>query len=98
MRSGDLDTNGMLANMDQLSDAAEVFLSLLIEEYACELGNHAIHSTHACKHPSASAAMRAMLREAYQRGREDVIVKPIPDYEAAVASVEAVNNANAERG
>lgn len=77
----------------QMSDAAEIFLRALDEEFECELANHAIHSEHT-KYESASDARMAMLRLAYLRGREDER-EPFDarDFAADVAKVEAANAA-----
>jgi hypothetical protein len=76
--------------MDRISDAAELWLRLLVEEFMCEIANHDIGAKHACKYESGTEARMAMLRLAYLRGREDALAQPT-DFDADVARVEAAN-------
>lgn len=69
--------------MDTISDAAELWLRMTVDEFACELANHAIQSSHACKYPSSREATLAMLRQTYLKGRSDAI-DPRPDFDADV--------------
>lgn len=63
-----------------ISDAAELWLRLLHEDFIGELANHAIFSPHV-RYPSSGDATRAMLRLAYLRGQHDAIT-PMKDFEA----------------
>lgn len=69
------------------SPAAELYFDLLIDDYACELANQAIQSE-AARYPSSREAMRAMVREAYQKGTEAIAP---PDFDADVQAVQAAN-------
>ena len=67
--------------MDEISEAAELWLRLLDDDFWCELANHAIHSEHV-KYPSTTEARMAMLRLAYLKGREDATAQP-EDFDTA---------------
>lgn len=77
-----------------ITDAAELWLRLLEDEFFCELANHAIGSKHV-KYPSGPEARMAMLRKAYLKGRADamtqIAVDESSDFEADVARVVARN-------
>ena len=77
--------------MEEITEAAELWLRLLDDDFWCEIANHAIHSEHV-KYPSATEARRAMLRLAYLKGRDDATAQP-DNFDAAVARVEAANAA-----
>ena len=77
---------------DAISDAAEIWLRLLEEDFFLELANQAIGAKHATKYESSSEATMAMLRLAYLKGREDATAQPA-DFDADMARVEAANRA-----
>ena len=77
---------------DALSDAAEIWLRLLEEDFFLELANQAIGAKHATKYESSSEATMAMLRLAYLKGRSDATAQPA-DFDADMARVEAANRA-----
>lgn len=79
--------------MDPLSDAAEVFITLLVHEFDCELGNHAIGSTHACHFSTSTEALKAMCRRAYLKGREEALASPA-SLEDDIAMISAINAAS----
>lgn len=67
--------------MDQISDAADLWLRLLDDEFWCEIANHEIGSPHV-KFASVKDAKLAMLRLAYLKGREDATKSPSTDLES----------------
>lgn len=79
--------------IDELSPAVELWLTLLVDRFWCEIANHDIGSKHACKYSSGTEARLVMLREAYYKGHSDAL-EPRADFEAAVQQV-AETNANA---
>ena len=71
--------------MDEISEAAELWLELLDGDFWCELANHSIGSEHV-KYPSSTEARMAMLRLAYLKGREDATAQPA-DFDTAVTRI-----------
>jgi hypothetical protein len=84
---------------DQISDAAEAWLSELHDDFAYELGNQAIASPHT-KYESSKAAVLAMLRQAYVHGREEALraLTPPPDFDQDVTQLEQRQPINTSRG
>lgn len=80
--------------MDVISDAAELWLGMLEDEFWCEIANHAIGSKHV-KYPSGTEARRAMLRKAYLKGAADartqIGVDESSDFDRDIAKVIATN-------
>ena len=74
-----------------ITDAAEVYLQMLLSAFYCERGNAMIRSRHA-KFASVGECDMAMLRLAYLKGREDATAQPA-DFDADVARVMAANQA-----
>lgn len=80
---------------ERISDGAELFLRSLEQEMWCEIANREIGASGASyKYPSRQDAVLAMLRQAYLRGREDVI-DPFEkrDFDADVQRVQDANKA-----
>ena len=73
-----------------LSPAVELWLKLLADRFWCEIANHNIGAHHACQYASSDEANFAMLREAYLKGRSDVLEPPL-DFDADVKTVAETN-------
>lgn len=78
--------------MEPLAEDIERWLAALEETFWCEIANHEIGSTHACRYPSATAARRDMIRQAYAQGLKDA--QPPSDFDADVQRVHDLNEAN----